>query len=505
MAILLDDSQEPPPGFLPGLRGVWIEVHRANPRAIAAIVAALVIGTFTAFTPLLFNDGDTWMHIAAGRRMVELGAVLHTDPFSYTFAGRPWQTHEWLSEVIMALAFRAGGWVGVSLLFSFAVGASVWLLTRHVGWWVSGFPLVCVVIFGLSCQAPGLLARPHALAMPLLELWTAELVIARSAGRVPSWGRLAPLMVVWANLHGSFLFGLGLLGAFGLETAWRARKSSLSVLRPWFILCPVILAATVISPHGIDNLLFPFRLMKMTTLSNIDEWMPIAVSASPIFEAGLFFSAFILIWKRVRVEVAPLLILLLLVYLALQHERHLQLLGIVGPLLVAQPLGETFGAPAAWPGTRRWPLAAGITLAMLLVATRLILPFRPVDSVMSPGAALAQVPLALRVQPMFNDYPYGGFLIFNGVKPYTDSRAEVYGDLFRTTYIRITTGDHGAFDREIAARRIAWTMLTPTSPLVAILDASPNWRRLYADKYAVVHARREGLLRPPASLPGDHG
>lgn len=86
-----------------------------------------------------------------------------------------------------------------------------------------------------------------------------------------------------------------------------------------------------------------------------------------------------------------------------------------------------------------------------------------------------------------------------------DSRAEVYGDPFRTAYFRIMTGDHGALDREISARGIAWTMLTPTSPLIAILDASPDWRRLYTDKYAVVHARREGPISPPASLPGAHG
>ncbi len=510
MAISLDEGLELPSSFLPGLKSQWTKVVSANPRAIAAIVAALIVGTLTAFTPRLFNDGDTWMHIAAGQRMLELGAVLHTDPFSYTFASQPWQTHEWLSEVVMALAFRTGGWVGVSLLFGLAAGAGAGLLTCHVGRWITGLPLTCIVLLGLMCQAPGLLARPHVLAMPLLELWTAELVISRSEGRAPSLARLAPLMVVWANLHGSFLFGLGLLGAFGLEAAWRARKSSLSVLRPWFVLCPVVLAATVVSPHGIENLLFPFRLMKMTTLSNINEWAPIAVSANPAFEAGLFFSAFILIWKRVRIEMAPLLVLLLLVYLALQHERHLQLLGVVGPLLVACPLGEMFAVTGAerngsGRGGAGWPVAAGVALAILMVATRLILPFSPADSVMSPGLALAHVPSALRSRPMFNDYAYGGFLIFNGVKPYTDSRAEVYGDPFRSAYLRMITGDQRAFDREIVARRIAWTMLTPTSPLVAILDASPDWRRLYADKYAVVHARREGPISPPASLPGARG
>lgn len=85
----------------------------------------------------------------------------------------------------------------------------------------------------------------------------------------------------------------------------------------------------------------------MATLANVNEWAPIAVSVNPVSEASLFFCAFIVIWKRVRIEMASLLILLILVYLALQHEGHLQLLGIVGQLLVAWPLGEIFAVTGA--------------------------------------------------------------------------------------------------------------------------------------------------------------
>ena len=48
-----------------------------------------------------------------------------------------------------------------------------------------------------------------------------------------------------------------------------------------------------------------------------------------------------------------------------------------------------------------------------------------------------------------------------------------------------------------AAEHVSWTILSPDKPLVALLDRTPGWRRLYADNTAVVHVREE--LRGPLS------
>ena len=63
---------------------------------------------------------------------------------------------------------------------------------------------------------PMMLARPHVLAWPLLALWTWLMLRARERDRAPP---LAAALAdgVWANLHGSFVFGLAIAAAFGLE------------------------------------------------------------------------------------------------------------------------------------------------------------------------------------------------------------------------------------------------------------------------------------------------
>ena len=97
-----------------------------NPRhAGFAIGAGLAAFALAAFAPAILNDGDTYWHIRAGEWMLAHHAVLHADPFSYTALGAPWHSAEWLSEILMALAFRADGWSGIHLLFAAAAFAAL--------------------------------------------------------------------------------------------------------------------------------------------------------------------------------------------------------------------------------------------------------------------------------------------------------------------------------------------------------------------------------------------
>jgi hypothetical protein len=459
----------------------------------APALAALCAGVLAAFAPQIFSDGDTFTHVAAGLRMLDAHALLQVDPFSATFAGRPWHTHEWLSEIVMAMAWRAGGFSGVALLIALAAAATAGLLTRHVGRWMGGPALAAVLALGLASLAPTVLARPHLLALPFLEMWAAELIIARSEGRMPSWRRLLPIALVWSNLHGSFLFGLALLGAFGLEDLIVRRGEPRAALG-WAGLGLAAAAAACISPHGIDNLLFPLRLLDMRTLKGIGEWSPMVPARQAPFVVALFAGVLALVRTRARVELTPLLLLLLLVWLAFAQVRQLLLFGVLAPLLIAEPLGLALRPPAVPPAWGRAAVLAALPLALAAAALRLAEPVRLLDGPAVPIAALAHVPASIRSEPVFDAARYGGFLILKGVRPYIDSRAELYGDAFRADYLRMASGDACRLGRELQARRIGWTLLEPGSTMAAVLDAAAGWRRLYADRFAVVHVRTTGAL-----------
>jgi hypothetical protein len=199
------------------------------------------------------------------------------------------------------------------------------------------------------------------------------------------------------------------------------------------------------------------------------------------------------------------LLLVGLIHLSLQHARHEMLLAILAPMLLAGPISRALGAPAppAAPLTRA-PLVAAAAVALLLVGARLALPIARADAAVAPITALQAVPPALRAEPVLNDYAFGGYLIWAKVKPFIDGRADMYGDAFLDLYGRITGGDSEALEAALKRYAVAWTIFAPGERVVAALDREPGWRRLYADKFAVVHVREGADAAPAAAgLRGD--
>jgi hypothetical protein len=461
---------------------------------------AITVGLFTLavfalalWAPGLLNDGDSWWHVEAGRLMISRHTLLTTDPFSYTRAGAPWFTHEWLSELLMAGAFNLAGWSGVLLLTAVAAAATAGLLARHTGRMLGGTPQIILLLIALPLCSPHLLARPHVLAWPLLELWGAELIFARAEGRPPRW-RMLPLMTLWANLHGSFVFGLALIGPFALEALLAAKgRDRGRVVLTWGGFGVAALLAACVGPHGVETVLFPFRLMATPGLIAVGEWAPADFSKLSPIEYALLATLLVLMLRPVALPIIRAALLVGLFHLSLQHNRHEQLLGLIGPLVLAAPLAKAFptsGAVAPRPAGK-WLMVGAAVFALCLAAPRLATPVVWRDGPTTPVHALAAVPGDLRKTPVINDYSFSGYLIGQGVRPYIDSRTELYGDGFLQAYGRLAAGDRPALTAELDRRAVRWTLLAPGSPMAQAMDADPRWRRLYADRWAVVHVRRD--------------
>ncbi|MFL5298116.1 MAG: hypothetical protein ACJ798_17200 [Phenylobacterium sp.] len=447
----------------------------------------------TLWLPQVFNDGDTWWHVAAGRLMIARGEVLATDPFSFTMAGRPWMTHEWLSEVLFGGAFNLGGWGGVQLLTALAAGAAAGLLARCTARWTTGLPQVSLLVVALSLCMPHLLARPHVLAWPLLVAWTAELLVARDEDRAPRW-RFLPLMVLWANLHGSSLFGPVLVAPFALEAVLAApapRRASVALRWGGFGLAAAL--AALATPHGIGGIVYELRLTLMSSLGRIGEWQAADFASVQPVEIALLGVVLFMLLRPLRLPVIRALVLLVLAHVALRYNRHEQLLGLVGALLLAKPLGEvTFPATPRLTLRPSVVLASAVGVAVLLGGARLATPVVWRDSLTRPVQALASVPADLRAQPVLNDFQYGGYLIGHGVRPYIDSRSDMYGDGFLQAYARLADGDRAALTKLLAGGRIRWAILVAGSPMERAMRLQPGWRRTHADAWAVVYARDPG-------------
>ena len=463
----------------------------SSPLEAAPLLLALAVFALAAFAPAVLNDGDTWSHVATGEWILRHEAIPHADPFSYSFAGAAWTAHEWLSETLFALAYRYAGWSGVTLLTGAAAGLAIFVMANRVARDLRGVALLAVAALAASLLAPSLLARPHVLALPVLALWGAGLMAAGDRGRPPSLA-LVPLMTLWANLHGGFAFGLALIAPFAFE-AWleapRGRRPE--ALRGWGIFAVASLAAALLTPFGVEGLLFPFKLVGVAHLGDIGEWRPENFAQPGAMEIALLALIGLALTRPIRLSPVRAVLLVGLVHLALQHSRHGVLLAILAPMLLAEPIAQALGAPPTRQPLRTGAvsLVATAAIALALAGARLALPIARADAATAPMTALQAVPPTLRDKPMLNDYAFGGYLIWENLRPFIDGRADMYGDAFLGLYERIAAGDPAALEAALKRYDVAWTVFAPDQRVNALLDREPGWRRLYADRYAVVHVR----------------
>lgn len=457
---------------------------------VALLVAVLLIPAALGSSQTIFNDGDVSWHIATGQWILDHRAIPTTDPFSFTWAGQPWVPIEWLAEVILASAYRLAGYSGVAALVTAALMALHAIVFFNARRWVvmALLPIVAMDFVII----PMMLARPHLLAWPLIALWTWLMLRAREQDRAPPLAA-ALLIALWANLHGSFVLALGIAGAFGLE-ALLASSDRARALRQWLLFGLACAAASLINANGLEGALHPLRFTQLEMLPLIDEWKPSNPAGTPFFFAVLALTIALIAWKRPRLSMVRWILLAALLALALLQVRHQAVLAIVAAMIL--PEGFARGGARAAPLDRT---AAAITAAGIaaLVLVRSILPHEPPDNEANPWKLIAAVPPELRSQPVLNGYSMGGPLILSGIRPYIDGRGDMYGDELVMGYARIAKGDRNAFDAAVKRWNIRWAMVpNGDDGLIALLDGSPEWRRLYRDKVGAIYVRR--AARPSA-------
>lgn len=216
-------------------------------------------------------DADLWGHLRFGLDSLESG-LRSDDPYSFT-QDVPWINHEWLSELLTALAYRSAGVIGLSILKCLVLGAA---LATTLGWTNGARPelrgwLAVAAFLGLYPAAVTL--RP--------QLWTilgVALLCAILAGRLRLlWMPL--LFAAWANLHGGWIVGAG-ISALWIAGRLLDSRSVRAVVAPALALA-VSLAFTLANPYGWELWRFLLTTVRMSR-PDISEWAPYwAAATSP--------------------------------------------------------------------------------------------------------------------------------------------------------------------------------------------------------------------------------
>jgi hypothetical protein len=235
--------------------------------------ALLVVLTFVTLTRA---DPDLWGHVRFGGDIIDSGTIGQADTYSFT-SDKPWINHEWLSEILMAAAFRTAGASGLVLLKLAIILLSltcVWRIAKGDG--ADARTAVVLTALGLV----GILTRSQQVRPQLFSVLCFSvlvLLLRRAERRQLALWLLPPLMVFWANTHGGWLVGCGTLGlwcAANTWTAWRRAELTARSLVTMWAACIAAVAATLVNPYGIGL----WRFLASTVGPSrrfIAEWGPV--------------------------------------------------------------------------------------------------------------------------------------------------------------------------------------------------------------------------------------
>ena len=150
---------------------------RSSLAASIVIALAVYLGLFIS-GDFVLRDPDTFWHINVGQWMLQHGQVPRVDLYSYTMAGKPWIDTAWLSDVVYALAYDAGGWRAVAFIANVTgaavIGVASYYLQQHLRF--------SVAVLCAGAMAWGtfwdFVARPHLFSYLLLVVWLSALLNA---------------------------------------------------------------------------------------------------------------------------------------------------------------------------------------------------------------------------------------------------------------------------------------------------------------------------------------
>jgi hypothetical protein len=476
-------------------------VSRRGLRLSLPLALGLLVFLLGLVTPgRRLDDPDAMLHVAIGHWIVAHHAVPHVDIFTHSMPGQMWVAHEWLAGIVSALCYDALGWHGLVAMASLGLGIAIAIFARTLLRYYTPVQTIVIACAAWVVVTPHWLARPHIVALPFLVLWMALLVRARQEERAPPLGA-ALLMIPWVNLHGTFLVGIGFSGLLTVEAviATAGEAAPLKAASGWAIFTLAAMLASLVTPYGVEAYLLPLRLLDMKfALSMLTEWKSIDFQTlSPLELWLLLFIGGALI-RGIRLPVTRVLLILLLFTMSLQHSRNGDLIAFLAPLLAGPWAGPQLRRARAsmaddWLARSARPASAsGLGIAGLVggacVAIALAFPLGPAERY-APAAAIRAVVAANTGSPVLNDYNFGDYLIFAGIKTFIDGRADMFGDPFIKRDYEATHALNADLPRLLDQYHIGWTIFPANSPALAELDRLPGWRRFYADAIAVVHVR----------------
>ncbi len=453
------------------------------------------------------GDPDLWWHLQTGKQIIETGTIPHADLYSSTMIGKEWIAHEWLTESILYLIYEKLGMIPLISLFSAVITAAFYFAFLRAGEasrpYIAGF----VVFIGAVASAPLWGIRPQMISLLLTSIFL-FLLDNYEKDRKVKWLIAMPLiMVLWVNLHGGFIIGIGIIGIYlagnlltllaGTKKGEVKRKESWSPSFSLFgtvILCTL---AALINPNSYKILIYPFQTISDPAMQElIVEWF------SPDFHNLIWLPFGLLVLSLIgfgsagkkSVSLTRILLVVVATFAAFRSVRHIPLFAIASAPILADLIATSIKVNAGKEAGKplfRWlntVLILAVFVGAGVVLSRLPQEQSKKEFETFPAGAVTWLLENRPAGRLFNSYTWGGYLIWKlypDYPVYIDGRADVYGAEFFSHFASIYSAEDG-WEQALDATGADLVLVEDDCRLARELTQSSQWQVVYQDDLSII-------------------
>lgn len=484
-------------------------------------MALIFIGTMLLFQPA--TDPDFGWQYKYGEYIVTHQELLKDNIFSFTYANYQWANSYWVSQIIFFVFFNIFGLAFSPLLFSFIFSSFVWLIISKLPKGNTFSKTTVFIITLLPIISYQIVVRPmyfssfFLLSLVYVLLYKPKLI------------RFTPLLfVVWANMHADFTMGLLIVAVykfFEVIKLYREKTLTSQFFLKSSVNYAACLLATLVNPYGIG---LWTTLLKDTShffkLLSINEMLPVNIYTASVGEVvmlllfpGIILSVAVLIPTVNKIlnrktEFGAWYISLLIIFFiwsirSIYFVRILFLVGMPGFYyllnLYSSEIAKRF-EPQVKKNLRLIGIMTIVMISLVAIQTLLTNLTYALDNdylctkKKLPCVAVEKIKELKPEGNMFNDYSWGGYLIWQlpEYKTFIDGRMPSwkYNDnyLFED-YLKISR-DYGnnkeLFDNYTNTYDIRWVILKNDAKFAGELIQSNSWYVIYQDDICKVLVKR---------------
>jgi hypothetical protein len=470
-------------------------------------------------------DPDLWGYLTYGRLFVQSRALTSHDPFAYTSTAARWTTFEYGAQLLLWYAYDVAGPFGLIALKCLVGGVALgglWVAVRTTT--RETFVWAPVFLLSTSAICRFFLFRPQLFTFAFFSIFVAVLFAFLLRRRnAPLW-MLPIVMVVWANVHGGFVAGLGAVALAILLRAsenltgagWRPGDLLAGTQRLWATLAACT-AATFLNPLG--PRLWGYVLSELSHSTNrhyIVEWAPASLHRdawSAIMLTLIAITLAVVGWAahsrpadqsgpRPVFWVASCVPLIAMSYVSI---RHVPLAAIwTAPVIawLASHLPDAAAQPVAF--RRVWFLLRGVAVVPVALILAIVCA-EPWPEIHVDGATLGKTHPCGAVEflrtsrasgNLYNPLPWGAYItwkLYPSIHVAMDGRnVSLFPDRMVLENLRFYADAAGDVDLDAPLRYATDFLIVPTdAPVMARLLSDSRWRRVYTDSDAMVFERAD--------------